>query len=101
MKVHIRSWRAVATWHWSLPHTTDEDVCGICRVQFDGTCPTCKFPGDSCQIVQGKCRHAFHAHCLYTWIEQDSSKNQCPMCRRVFELVEEGGEEKEGEGAAA
>lgn len=28
----------------------DDDVCGICRVQFDGTCSTCKFPGDDCPL---------------------------------------------------
>lgn len=28
----------------------EDDVCGICRVQFDGTCPTCKFPGDGCPL---------------------------------------------------
>lgn len=59
----------------------DDDVCGICRVQFDGTCPTCKFPGDDCPLcmselwilrksnsefdnrfllVIGNCGHSFH-----------------------------------------
>ena len=28
----------------------EDDVCGICRVQFDGTCPTCKYPGDECAL---------------------------------------------------
>ena len=28
----------------------EDDVCGICRVQFDGTCPTCKYPGDECTL---------------------------------------------------
>jgi len=28
----------------------EDEVCGICRVQFDGTCPTCKFPGDDCTL---------------------------------------------------
>ena len=47
MKVTIRSWHAVATWRWDMP---EDDVCGICRVQFDGTCPTCKYPGDHCTL---------------------------------------------------
>lgn len=54
----------------------EDEVCGICRVQFDGTCPTCKYPGDDCplcetpaiqpwkladrSIVIGKCAHSFH-----------------------------------------
>lgn len=49
MKVTIKEWNAVATWRWDMP---DDDVCGICRVQFDGTCPTCKFPGDDCALCE-------------------------------------------------
>ncbi|KAE8167538.1 anaphase-promoting complex subunit 11 RING-H2 finger-domain-containing protein [Aspergillus tamarii] len=47
MKVTIKEWNGVATWRWDMP---EDDVCGICRVQFDGTCPTCKFPGDDCSL---------------------------------------------------
>lgn len=74
MKVTLKEWNAIATWHWDMPN---DDVCGICRVQFDGTCPTCKFPGDDCSLrtftvfcsdgsrliralVLGKCGHSFH-----------------------------------------
>jgi Anaphase-promoting complex subunit 11 RING-H2 finger len=35
--------------------------------------------------VIGKCGHSFHMHCLLTWIQQDSSKGLCPMCRQKFE----------------
>lgn len=47
MKVTLKEWNAIATWHWDMP---EDEVCGICRVQFDGTCPTCKFPGDDCSL---------------------------------------------------
>ncbi|KAF3384911.1 Anaphase-promoting complex subunit 11 [Penicillium rolfsii] len=57
MKVTLKEWNAVATWHWDMP---EDEVCGICRVQFDGTCPTCKFPGDDCALLVGKCGHSFH-----------------------------------------
>ncbi|EAW10983.1 anaphase promoting complex subunit 11 [Aspergillus clavatus NRRL 1] len=79
MKVTIKEWNAVATWRWDMP---EDEVCGICRVQFDGTCPTCKFPGDDCSLLLGKCGHSFHMHCLMTWIQQESSKGLCPMCRQ-------------------
>ena len=26
------------------------DVCGICRIPFEGCCPTCKMPGDDCPL---------------------------------------------------
>lgn len=51
MKVSIKQWNAVATWRWDMP---EDDVCGICRVQFDGTCPTCKYPGDECTLREFK-----------------------------------------------
>ena len=59
MKVTINSFRAVATWKWDLPEESD-DTCGICRVNFEGTCSKCKFPGDDCPIIVGECRHCFH-----------------------------------------
>ncbi|KAJ5096423.1 anaphase promoting complex subunit Apc11 [Penicillium alfredii] len=79
MKVAIKEWNSIATWHWDIP---EDEVCGICRVQFDGTCPTCKFPGDDCSLLLGKCGHSFHMHCLLTWINQETSKGLCPMCRQ-------------------
>ncbi|EEA26726.1 ubiquitin-protein ligase Anaphase Promoting Complex [Talaromyces marneffei ATCC 18224] len=82
MKVTIKEWNAVASWRWDMP---EDEVCGICRVQFDGTCPTCKFPGDDCSLLIGTCGHSFHMHCLLTWIAQESSKGLCPMCRQKFE----------------
>jgi hypothetical protein len=49
MKVTIKKWNAVASWCWDVP---EDDVCGICRVQFDGTCPNCRFPGDDCPLCE-------------------------------------------------
>ena len=51
MKVKIQKWHGVATWRWDLP---EDDVCGICQNQFDGTCPTCKYPGDECSLCKPK-----------------------------------------------
>ncbi|EHY52048.1 ubiquitin-protein ligase Anaphase Promoting Complex [Exophiala dermatitidis] len=92
MKVKIKKWHAVATWRWDMP---EDEVCGICRVQFDGTCPTCKFPGDDCTLLVGKCGHSFHMHCLLTWIQQESSKGLCPMCRQKFEWKQAGDTEQQ------
>ena len=74
MKITINHYHAVASWKWNLKrdHSTqdpsnpnnkgeqeeeeddddDEDVCGICRVAYDGCCPDCKVPGDSCPPSQ-------------------------------------------------
>ena len=52
MKVTIKSWTAVAAWRWDVRE--DDDLCGICRVDFDATCPTCKFPGDDCPLSESR-----------------------------------------------
>lgn len=94
MKVTVLEWKGFCTWHWdlssSLPNTGNnsgyvEELCGICRVSFDGACPTCKYPGDECPVILGHgCTHNFHLHCILKWLEQESSKGLCPMCRQIF-----------------
>ncbi|KAI5957350.1 APC11 [Candida jiufengensis] len=92
MKVKVVKWTGYCTWHWDLASSTNsdgsgyvEDTCGICRVSFDGACPTCKYPGDECPVILGSgCTHNFHLHCIFKWLEQESSKGLCPMCRQIF-----------------
>lgn len=62
------------------------DVCGICRVSYNGVCPNCKIPGKSCPLVVGNCNHNFHFHCIYRWLDTATSKGLCPMCRQEFTL---------------
>lgn len=35
LKVEIKRWKTVASWHWE---TGDEDKCSVCRYPFDATC---------------------------------------------------------------
>ncbi|KAK9459598.1 anaphase-promoting complex subunit 11 [Lipomyces oligophaga] len=84
MKVTINRWNAVSTWHWG---DTRDEVCGICRVAFEGTCPGCKYPGDDCPLMIGECSHAFHMHCLLNWLSTEASRGLCPMCRRRFQTA--------------
>lgn len=49
MRVQIKAYHAVAEWKWDLPKGMD-NTCGICRVDFEGTCSKCKYPGDDCPI---------------------------------------------------
>ncbi|KAI0252698.1 anaphase-promoting complex subunit Apc11 [Lactifluus subvellereus] len=114
MKVIVKQWNAIAQWQWDTGKMDengdpDEDVCGICRVPFEGCCPTCKVPGDDCPLsrfllvqssvqemtdnapilrVWGECSHVFHMHCLLKWIGTATSKQQCPMDRRVWVTAE-------------
>lgn len=86
MKITFNEWVPVGTWTWTK---TETDVCGICRVQFDGTCPSCTFPGESCPPLIGACNHPFHVHCIDKWLAVESSNGLCPMCRQPF-VLEEG-----------
>lgn len=99
MKITIHSYKAVAEWKWNLPEHAD-DTCGICRVNFEGTCAKCKYPGDDCPIIIGECTHCFHMvcsprkeihgkyanmvvkHCISDWIASEASQGKCPMCRQ-------------------
>lgn len=97
MKVKITKWNAVATWRWDIP---DDDVCGICQVHFDGTCPTCKYPGDDCSLrklwpigirpssnnwcaVSGKCGHNFHMVRTIRTVVGQCSNPTLALYRRV------------------
>lgn len=51
MRITYTSFTAVAEWKWDLPEESD-DTCGICRVQFEGTCAKCKYPGEDCPISE-------------------------------------------------
>ncbi|EJT97651.1 RING/U-box [Dacryopinax primogenitus] len=98
MKVTVKQWHAVAYWRWdtgapgdqdaNADEDAEEDVCGICRVSFEGCCPTCKMPGDDCPLIWGQCTHVFHMHCLLKWLNTASSKQQCPMDRRPWITAE-------------
>jgi len=65
MQIKINRVNSVAVWRWVIPGDTsaaqgktgaaeedeeEEDVCGICRVPYDGCCPDCKLPGDDCPL---------------------------------------------------
>ncbi|SCU84336.1 LAMI_0C07118g1_1 [Lachancea mirantina] len=68
------------------PSEADDDVCGICRASYNGTCPACKFPGDECPLVVGECNHNFHVHCIQQWLTTATARGLCPMCRQRFAL---------------
>lgn len=90
MKVRILEWQGISAWRWRLNESGHlesgaDELCGICRVPFDGTCPNCKYPGEECPLILGAdCSHNFHLHCIIKWLEQDSSRGLCPMCRQIF-----------------
>ncbi len=70
IKVTVRHWHAAAAWTWNA----GDDVCGICRMPFDGCPPGSKFPGDDSPVVWGTCGHAFHLQCISKWLQSDTDQ---------------------------
>lgn len=87
MKVTINSFRAVATWKWDLPEESD-DTCGICRVNFEGTCSKCKFPGDDCPIIVGECRHCFHMVSIFTSSRGRRARGLIPLTIALYQRLD-------------
>ena len=81
---HAQDYHAVAHWHWDA----GDDVCGICRVAFEGCPPGEKFPGDDSPVVWGRCHHAFHLQCITKWLAAQGAESKCPICRRPWEFKE-------------
>ncbi|KAI5992244.1 anaphase-promoting complex subunit 11 RING-H2 finger-domain-containing protein [Pisolithus albus] len=95
MKVRVS---AVAHWLWNAGKNNnsdnyaaaddDVDVCGICRIPYEGCRSTCKMPGDDCPLIWGQCNHVYHTHRLLKWLGTPMSKQQCPMDRRPWITAE-------------
>ena len=82
IKVTVKHWHAAAAWTWNA----GDDVCGICRMPFDGCPPGSKFPGDDSPVVWGTCGHAFHLQCISKWLQSDTdqvsvSSHRKRLCR--------------------
>lgn len=87
IKVQITAGRFVALWRWNV--ADPDDVCGICRLDFEACCPSCTMPGDDCPPMIGGCHHAFHMHCILAWLHSPSFANSvpvCPLCRQPWAL---------------
>lgn len=77
IKVTVKHWHAAAAWTWNA----GDDVCGICRMPFDGCPPGSKFPGDDSPVVWGTCGHAFHLQCISKWLQSDTDQVSVPSHR--------------------
>ena len=83
LKVRVTAARFVASWRWSV--AAADEVCGICRLPFECCCPSCRFGGDECPPIVGACRHAYHLHCIHSWLAAKDKEQVCPLCRRAWE----------------
>ncbi|KXN71841.1 anaphase-promoting complex subunit Apc11 [Conidiobolus coronatus NRRL 28638] len=89
MKIKIKSVQGVCEWKWKLDgnlySSEDDRICGICNFNFDLACPNCEAPGVNCGLLEGKCGHVFHHHCIDKWLTSDVGKGKCPLDRIEWE----------------
>ena len=62
--------------------------CRICKIDIMKLCAECltdwpKTGIEDCIVAVGKCKHAFHFHCLTTWF---MTNNVCPVCYKKWEF---------------
>jgi RING-box protein 1 len=78
-----RVWNCVSMWS----HQGDDENCSICRSTINDVCIQCQTlmgqPNISCNIGWGACNHAFHVHCISTWIKSHST---CPLCSEPWQM---------------
>ncbi len=78
-----RMWNCVSMW----THGSNDDNCSICRSTINDVCLQCQAlmgtPNINCSVGWGACNHAFHVHCISTWIKCHST---CPLCSEPWQL---------------
>lgn len=123
LKLKIKRWHGVARWTWGvgssleqsnnnnnnyddendtgdntaeLDDDDDDGICIVCQGPYEGAAPGCKYPGDECPVVWGRCGHAFHLQCVSAWLRSQeqgdaagggggSATPTCPTCRAEWE----------------
>ncbi|XP_031118405.1 RING-H2 finger protein ATL47-like isoform X1 [Ipomoea triloba] len=64
----------------NLPLFLYKDIMGL-KEPFDCAVCLCEFSGDDKLRLLPLCSHAFHIHCIDTWLLSNST---CPLCRGVI-----------------
>ncbi|EAN32022.1 RING-box protein 1B [Theileria parva strain Muguga] len=89
----VKRWSAVAVWSWRM----SVDNCAICRNHIMDHCLDCQAkhnkesqditeqPG--CTISWGACGHAFHLHCISTWLK---TRRVCPLDNTQWDYRPDG-----------
>ena len=82
-KITVTSFSPVAIWSYD----TSDTVCQICKNKLTEICIKCSNKSlredkdyktliSQCSVAKGKCQHAFHQHCISSWV---ADNNGCPI----------------------
>lgn len=73
-----------------MSKTNDNDgKCPLCNWYLDKPCTYClrssKMNPGLCTIINAKCGHSFHKHCIDRWLEKN---DKCPVegCGKTLEF---------------
>lgn len=84
-EIKINKVNIIEYWSWL---EDVEEVCPVCTLYLNDTCPKCDITGERCIPVQGPCKHYYHLHCITEWAKHLEYKPTCPLCRSPFLLDE-------------
>lgn len=85
----VSKWNAVAAWAWDI----EMETCAICRNHLMDACIMCQSlepdaeKPANCSVAWGTCNHAFHLHCIATWL---NTREVCPLDNKVWEFKRYG-----------
>uniref|UniRef100_A0A2K5CCF9 Anaphase-promoting complex subunit 11 n=1 Tax=Aotus nancymaae TaxID=37293 RepID=A0A2K5CCF9_AOTNA len=74
LRSDLLCWNGMATWLW----VANDENCGICRMAFNGCCPTARCP----------CSHCVHMPCILKWLHAQQVQQHCPTCRQEWKFKE-------------
>ncbi len=97
--------------NFEMDEDDDDGICIVCQGPFEGAAPGCKYPGDECPAVWGRCGHAFHLQCVSLWLRSQeqgdaaggggSATPTCPTCRAEWEYGGSSSVASSGNGAVS
>lgn len=83
-RVELKKWNAVAYWSWL--QEGNDNQCTICTNALEQPCLCVCMANphlnEECTISFGKCTHAYHSHCILSWLKKGTN---CPKCDEVWE----------------
>ena len=77
----VNKWSGVAVWSFTV---SGIEICSICKENLTSICNYCRVEATSdCKVCWGNCRHAYHKHCIETYMSRRGT-NKCPIDTNIW-----------------